>query len=131
MTAGDYPLTLLTTSLLALIYLFLCINVVRYRRKAGVAIGVSDASLEQAFRAQANFAEYVPLALILFALLENAGASNFMMLGLSVILITARILHAWGISGASPLGLGRTIGATATVLAILIMSIMGLSIFFG
>jgi len=131
MTAGDYPLTLLTASLLALIYLFLCINVVRYRRKAGVAIGVSDADLEQVFRAQANFAEYVPFALILFALLENAGANNFVMLGLSVILITARILHAWGITRPTSLGLGRTIGASATVLALLVMSIMGLSIFFG
>jgi len=131
MNAGDFPITLLTTAILGLIYSVLCINVVRQRIKAKIAIGHDNPALLQHYRAQANFMEYVPLCLILLALLENVGRYPLFILIVSVSLIVARILHAWGMTRPRELHWARRIGALLTLLVLWACCVLSLIIFFG
>lgn len=56
------------TALLAAFYIFLSVRVVRIRRQEKVGIGDgNNVRLRRAIRAHGNFAEYVPLAVILTA----------------------------------------------------------------
>ncbi|MGO9818312.1 MAG: MAPEG family protein [Acidocella sp.] len=58
--------------------------------------------LRVAMRAQANFAEYVPLILLLLGGLTLAGADSRLILGLSVVLVIARIAHPIGMYRPAP-----------------------------
>ena len=70
------PITTIYASLLGLLFVALSLRVIRTRGCVGVALGSgADPLLQRAVRVQANFAEYVPLALVLMALVEIAGAS--------------------------------------------------------
>ena len=56
---------------LAALYIFLSARVIRVRQQEGIAIGDgNNLRLRRAIRVHANFAEYVPLALILAAFVE-------------------------------------------------------------
>lgn len=79
--------------------MLLSIRVIRQRREARVAIGHGDdALLLRRMRVHANFAEYVPLALVLMALLESMGANAYLLHGLGVALLSGRLVHAFGVS---------------------------------
>jgi len=91
--------TPLWASLLTFLYLWLAAQVIRarYRTKAALGSG-GDPGLERAIRAHANFAEYVPLALILIALVELQGGRLWLVHLLGALLLAGRAIHAIGIS---------------------------------
>lgn len=92
------PVTLATAGALGVLYLVLSVRVVRGRRANRVSLGDGGQPLMQRrIRAHANFGEYVPLLLILMALLEASGASRGVLAGAGVALVVARIAHAIGI----------------------------------
>ena len=92
------PVTAVAAALLTALYLVLCIRVIGQRRARGIALGTGHPALERAYRAQANFAEYVPLGLILLGLLEGLRAPVPLVFGLAAALVLGRALHAFGIS---------------------------------
>ncbi len=88
-------------ALLAFVLIFLSLRVIRTRRTAKVALGDGgDAALLRASRAQANFAEYVPMALLLMGCAELQGAPILAVHGLGLVLLTGRLVHAYGVSRA-------------------------------
>lgn len=131
MIASEYPITLLTASILGLIYLGLCYNVVRYRIKELKQAGHDQDTLDRMVRVQCNFIEYVPIILILLMLLENAGAKNYLLLGCAIGLIVGRILHAWGLSLSAGTSFGRYYGTLITWIVLLTTSIAGLVTIFA
>lgn len=93
------PITLLFAALNSLLFLFLSIRVVRLRFKEQVSIGSGGhPRLEVATRVHGNFAEYVPLALILMALLEANSASQTVLYILGAVLTVGRVSHAYGLT---------------------------------
>jgi len=52
----------------------------------------------RAMRVHANFAEYVPLALILIFLVETSVTSGLFVHALGAALLIARLSHAYGVS---------------------------------
>ena len=93
------PVTALYAALLAPLFLLLSSRVIRSRREVRVAVGDGgDALLARRMRVQANFAEYVPLALLLLALAESLGTSIWLLHALGVALVAARLSHAFGMS---------------------------------
>jgi uncharacterized membrane protein YecN with MAPEG domain len=71
-----------------------------------------------AARTHANFAEYVPMILVLLAIVELQGTRHWIVEALAVLLVLARVLH--------PMGMGRKVpnpfragGAVLTFLALL------------
>jgi uncharacterized membrane protein YecN with MAPEG domain len=93
--------TALYAALLALVYLGLSGWVMGSRVSDNVLLGDGgDASLLKRVRTHANFSEYVPLALILVALLEAGGGGHGLVQGLLLALLVGRILHPIGMFAA-------------------------------
>lgn len=56
--------------------------------------------LQKRIRAHGNFAEYVPIALLLVGLLEGGGAGRGSIHGLLLVLLLGRVLHPFGMFAA-------------------------------
>ena len=83
--------------ILALLYLVLGLQVSRLRRGNRVLFGDGDnRQLRSAIRAHGNFAEYVPIIVLLVALLEMSGTSALRVHLLLGGLLVARLLHPLG-----------------------------------
>lgn len=65
-------------------------------RKDALFGDAGDDDFAKRIRVQANFIEYVPLALLLIALLEGRGGAHGLVLTLLVILLIARLAHPFG-----------------------------------
>ena len=86
-------------AVLALAYVVLAGRVVAVRRTARVSLGSGgDKDLERRIRVHGNFAEYVPLALIVLAFVEMQGAPAWYIHILASLLVAARAAHAYGLS---------------------------------
>ncbi len=84
-------------AVLALIFFALSIWVVAGRTKFGVVLGDGGrTALNQRIRTHANFAEYVPMILVLVALLEGSGESTVVIKWLLSLLVIARLMHPIG-----------------------------------
>lgn len=92
-------ITPLITALLVLLYVVISIMVIRLRYQHKVSLGDADVpELHQMIRAHANFAEYVPLSLLMLWFLETIVFTHLLVLILGVLLIIARICHVIGIT---------------------------------
>lgn len=93
------PVTSMVAAAAAVALVALSIAVSLQRMKAGVKLGFGeDATLMQRIRAQGNFTEYVPLALILLGLAEYRGVSTSLLFTIAALLIAGRTLHLIGIT---------------------------------
>lgn len=93
------PITALYAGLLAPLFVLLSIRVIAKRRRARIGIGHGeDLTLLRRMRVHANFAEYVPLALLLMALAETMQADARVLHTLGLTLVAGRIVHAFGVS---------------------------------
>ena len=87
-----FPITGLYAGLAALLLVALSLRVIRARYATRIEIGDGgDAGLTRRIRAQANFVEYVPLALVVIAMAEANGAYTLLLHGLGAALIVGRI----------------------------------------
>jgi hypothetical protein len=121
------PATLGTAGALGLIYLVLTIRVVRGRWKHRVSLGDGDnAAMQRLIRAHGNFGEYVPLLLILMALLEASGASRSVLAGAGIALVIGRISHAIGIETPKAPNPYRFVGGLITFGMLLLGSVWAL-----
>ena len=73
--------------------LLLSVRVVNLRRRGIVFGDNGEIGVIRVVRAQANFAEYVPLALLLMGFLEVSRYSIYMLHALGLILLVARLIH--------------------------------------
>ena len=91
--------TPLYAGLLGFLFTALSLRVIRARRRSGVPLGDGgDAALLRRRRVQANFAEYVPLCLLLMALAEQQGLATWVLHSLGLALLAGRLAHAAGVS---------------------------------
>ena len=87
------------TSIFALVFVVLSFRTLLLRRKLGIAIGNgNELSLTRAARAHSNFAEYVPISLILIYFREIQMGSDLWIHALCILLLIGRIIHAIGVS---------------------------------
>jgi uncharacterized membrane protein YecN with MAPEG domain len=90
-----FPITSFFAGLFALYFVRLAAQVIRLRRANKVALGSGGFDdLEAAIRAHGNFAEYVPLGLLLLALLESHSPHPLIVMTLGVTLGLGRFFHA-------------------------------------
>jgi uncharacterized membrane protein YecN with MAPEG domain len=114
--------------LFALFFVFLSLRVIRFRRTAGISLGDGgDEELRRRMRVHANFAEYVPLALILMALAELQGQPAWAIHLVGVPLAAGRAAHAYGTSQAPQIMRLRVAGMIATIAAILVGAVVNLA----
>ncbi len=111
-------------ALLTFLYIYLSVRVMRGRQDAGVAIGTGgNAALERRIRVHANFAEYVPLALILLVLMELRGNAAWYLHLLCLALLAGRAAHAWGVSQEPDDMRARGAGVLLTVAVLAVASL--------
>jgi uncharacterized membrane protein YecN with MAPEG domain len=81
-------------ALLTFLYIFLSSRVIQSRVVTRIGIGTGgNRGLERRMRIHANFAEYVPLALLLLAFMEMQGRPGWLLHLLCAALVAARIGH--------------------------------------
>ncbi len=126
------PATPLYAALLALLFVALSIRTVRMRGKLRVSLGDgSQPAMTRAMRTQANFAEYVPLALLLMYMMERHTDSHVWAHVLGILLIVARVCHAWGFGRDPEVFQLRAAGAGLTFLVILAAALRLLWVWIG
>ena len=112
-------ITALYAALLAVLFLVLTIRTLNYRRTHKVEIGDGgDKQLLRRIRVHSNFAEYVPMALLLIGFAESLGLSATAVHGLGLLLLAGRIVHAYGLSQTPHILPMRAGGMVATLAAI-------------
>ena len=118
--SGLIPMTALYVGLHALLAVVLANFVLYARLRTGkVPAWQPDAAL----RVQANFVENVPLALLLFLVLEIQGTSPLLLHGFGSSLVIMRLLHAFGLGTYPGANYPRLIGAQGTFVLMSIMAI--------
>ena len=117
-------ITLLYAGLLALLFVALTVRVIqlRGRRKVGIGDGGHE-DLALAIRVHANFVEFVPLVLILMALLEATAAPAIALHVIGIVLVVSRLAHAQGLSGSQGASPGRFVGAAGTMLLLVVCGV--------
>ena len=118
------PVSFLYAALCGLLLIGLSANVVRARRQYQVRIGSgTEQGMQQAVRVQANFVEYVPLAVVLLVLAEISDLPGAAVHVAGILLLASRILHAWGLSHSPGTSFGRYYGTAGTWLVITLLSL--------
>ncbi len=94
----------------------LMLTVVLRRRGARQSLGDGgDAALLRAVRRHGNYAENAAIFVASLALLEMLGAARPFVIGLAVLFVVGRILHAIGLSMTNTVNPWRVSGVFATV----------------
>ena len=123
-----FQVTALYASLLSFYFIALTFWVVRGRWKFKVGLGSGESKeLEKRIRVHGNFAEFIPLALILLALLEGQGKVEQLYLHIfGFALILSRVLHNIGLSASAGTSKGRVYGTGVMIILIVVMALLNI-----
>ena len=114
-------------ALLAALFVMLSVRMVWLRTRFKVPFGAGDNPvLLRAQRIHANFAEYVPFALLLTFFFEVATQSRGWTHAFGILLFVGRLLHAYGITRDNLAF--RTAGMILT-LGVIVATLVGLLVF--
>ena len=114
------PITALFTAISALLFFVLAVVVVVNRARTNVSIGDGgDDRLALTIRIFGNFIEYVPITLVLMAVVEINGAAIWQLYALGGLLVAGRLLHVVGLKADKPITVCRVAGIAANWVAIL------------
>jgi len=105
--------------ILAILFFALSLRVVAVRGRVSLGDG-GDPIVLRRMRGHANFAEYVPLILLMMAMLELSHFSRYFLHAAGILLVAARLLHGYALSFTSKFKFGRFWG-TALTLALLVV----------
>jgi len=106
------PIALTTAGAAALVNMWLATRIGRVRVAEKISIGDGgNPRLIARMRAQLNFAEFVPVVLILIGLVELAKGTSLWLWVVALVFIVGRVTHGFGMDGWS---LGRTFGMAST-----------------
>ena len=117
--------TPLYAGLLVLLFILLSLRVIHSRRGREIYLGDGgNPAMLRVIRGHANFVEYVPLALLLMAILEISRFSIYALHALGILLVLGRLLHAYALSFTEHFKCGRTVGAALTIIVLLVEAAM-------
>lgn len=122
------PVTAFYAAILGLVFIAITLRIAlgRYSRKLSLGDG-GDKDFNKLIRGHGNFAETVPITLILLLLLELQNTSPMVLHTLAIALLAGRALHYLQLTGLLQPLLFRSIGMILTLSTILIASILLLS----
>ncbi len=106
-------ITSLYAGLLAFIFLALSARVVAVRGRVSLGDG-GDPEVLRRMRGHANFAEYVPLILVMMALLEYQQLAAWQLHAIGATLVFARLIHGIALSFTRKWFFGRFFGTVLT-----------------
>lgn len=116
------PITLFYAGCLALVFVILSARAIQRRGQTGVNLGDGgNEVMIRIMRGHANFAEYVPLSLLLIAALELQGLGSMWIHGFGIALLLGRVLHGYAFGFSEYFPIGRT-GGTVLTLGVLVVA---------
>lgn len=124
------PTTLCLTSAAVVINIWLALRIGKLRVGAKIYMGDGGNDLLQArMRAQANFIEQTPIALILFAGVEMAGKGGVWLAPLGALFMLGRVAHGFGMDGkfkaGRPIGMLTAWGAQLALVVVAVLVSLG------
>ena len=113
-------ITAIYAAILAVMYVGLALAVVRQRFKLRVGLGDGQQpELIKAIRIHGNFAEYVPMLLVIMLIVEQQQAQAWQLHLLGALTLGGRLLHLVGLRKSSGTSIPRFFGMIATFCALL------------
>ncbi len=120
----------LYAAVLSFFIIFLAARVVRLRAKYRVGfLDGGEPSLTKAIRIHGNAIETIPLALLLMACAEASHVQLAILHGTGMVLVFARVFHAYGLNQSAGRSKGRTYGTLLTWIVILFLGFCNLIAF--
>jgi hypothetical protein len=111
-------------AILALMFVGLSFRTLSMRRRLKIAIGdAGNPTMLRAMRVHSNFAEYVPLGLLLILLAAGSGAHPMLVHFLGLTLLVGRVSHAYGVSQSRENYKFRVAGMALTFTSLIISSL--------
>ncbi len=124
------PTTLCLTAAALVVNFWLGMRIGKLRHAHGVSVGDGGNELiVRRMRAQLNFAEQVPLTLLLIGLVELAGKGGVWLAPAGAVFMLGRVAHAIGMDGAFKAG--RGIGMLTGMLLQLALVVVAVMIALG
>ncbi|MFD2166396.1 MAPEG family protein [Thalassotalea euphylliae] len=125
-------ITALYASILAILFVALAFNVIRFRFKYKVGLGAGEHSeLDKAIRIHGNFAEYMPLAMLLMAGAELSNVDDAWLHIAGITFVVGRLLHTVGLTKTKGTSMPRFIGMISTFICMLVLAIVNIIQFFA
>ncbi len=120
----DIPITLLTTGILGLLFFVHSLRTIQGRSLTKTNLGDGGNELmTRRIRIHGNFAEYIPLLLLILFLLETSGGLMLFLIGFAVCIVSGRVLHFYGLySKETPLW-ARVVGMQLTLWPLILGSV--------
>lgn len=113
-------ITPIYAAICALIYVYLSFRVIGGRRSTSTSLGDGgDDALQRSIRVHGNFAEYVPMMLILMALAELQSVPAVTLHALGILMLAGRLSHAYGLPGGRARSNFRVAGMIMTFIALI------------
>lgn len=107
------PVTLVLAGAAAIFLVLISFPIANRRRATQLSAGDGgDEKFNRLIRAQANFAEYTPLAIIVIGLIEMNGFAQIFVCSLAAAFAAGRLLHVVGMLG--PVLPARALGMILT-----------------
>lgn len=121
---GSIAISSFYLALMGLIFVPMTFRVARYRIRHRISLGDNgDQALIRLIRAHGNFVETVPIALILLLAVEINGAPEYLLHGLGLVLLVARLSHYFNITGVLRSAVFRVGGMAATFTVYLVSAV--------
>ena len=123
----------LYAGLLAIWFLVLSVRVMQGRAgpgKPNLGDG-GDPEMTRRIRGHGNFAEYVPLILVLLGILELNGTAAWVLHALGATLLVGRLLHGYALAFTTQNVFGRSVGTLLTVIVLLVAGVLCVLAGFG
>jgi uncharacterized protein len=123
------PITAFYAALLAVLFLYLSVRVIGWRRDHRVEFGHGeDFELLRRLRVHANFAEYAPFAIVLMGLAESMEPPDLLVHAAGVLLVAGRLIHAYGVSQSPPIMRYRVYGMWLTFASMTLAALLCLAL---
>lgn len=117
-------------TLLSFLIIILAGRVVRLRAKHRIGfLDGGNPDLTKAMRIHGNAIETVPMVLILMACAESSHLQPMLLHTTGVVLVFARVFHAYGLNRSSGRSKGRTYGTLLTWIVIIFLGFYNLMAF--
>lgn len=117
--------TAIYAAMLAFMYVLLALAVIRQRFKLRVGLGDGQQpELIKAIRIHGNFAEYVPLLLVVMLLLEQQQAAPWQLHLVGGLTLGGRLLHLTGLRRSSGTSIPRFLGMVSTFTALVFGAVL-------
>lgn len=114
---------------LGLLFAGLSFRVIRARQRFRITLGDGgNRMLMRRLRVQANFAEYVPMVVLLMVLAELQGTPAWVLHGVGAVLLVGRSIHAYGVSQEPETIAVRAFGMALTMTALITAALANLGL---